>query len=274
MYEEILYELDDPTAVISLNRPDQLNAWTPQMARELRHAFAEAEKDERVVGIILTGAGRGFCAGADMGRLQSISQGDRQSPSGSTTADPGDETMDAGFRQVTTYAASLRKPVIAAVNGPCAGIAVPIACFCDMRFASEKASFHTAFSRRGLIAEWGLSWILPRLVGVAHAMDLILSARKVVAAEAERIGLVNRVVPADELIDHAKDYVRELAKSCAPLSLSIMKRQVYEHLLVDLKTALDDSEQLMKESLVRDEFKEGVSSFVEKRPPEFPRVSV
>ena len=193
MYEQILYEVAEPAAVITLNRPKQLNAWTDRMGAEVKHAMAQAESDKRVVAIILTGAGRGFCAGADMFLLKSISEGGgaEQIPAELTGASPGDASMGEDFRGTYTYLLSIRKPVIAAVNGPVAGMAVPIVACCDLRFAGSEASFMTAFSKRGLIAEWGSSWILPRLLGPAHALDLLFSARKIDAAEAERIGLVN-----------------------------------------------------------------------------------
>ena len=273
MYEHILYEVEDPVALIVLNRPEKLNAWTDRMGLEVRHALEQAERDERVVGIIITGAGRAFCAGADMSRLQAITEGKGKQKVDSPAAEPGDASMDPGFRHTLSYIASVRKPVIAAINGPCVGMAVIIACFCDMRIASEKASFHTAFARRGLIAEWGSSWLLPRLIGVAHTMDIMFSARKVKADEAERMGLVNRVVPEGELLDHVKAYVRELAENCSPRSMAIMKRQIYQHLLTDFSTAINETQKLMTASFTSEDFKEGVESFVEKRPPKFSRVS-
>ena len=274
MYEQILYEVEDPVAIITLNRPEKLNAWTDQMHTEIRDAFQQAEQDDRVVGIILTGAGRAFCAGADMSRLEAtVDEGTTATSDVEQHLTMGDPSVHAGFRQRYSYMASLRKPVIAAINGPCVGMAVPITCFCDMRFASDKAMFMTAFVRRGLIAEWGSSWMLPRLVGMAHAMDLLLSSRKVSAAEAERMGLVNRVVPGDQLLDEAKSYIQELADNCSPRSMAIMKRQLYQHWLTDLDTAWNESFGLMANSFDAPDFKEGVESFVEKRSPEFARVT-
>jgi enoyl-CoA hydratase/carnithine racemase len=274
-YEQILYEVEDPIATITLNRPKALNAWTNQMGAEVKHAFAAAEADARVVVIVLTGAGRGFCAGADLNGLESLSQGGEQAEAtGSLDADPGDPTMGASFRGTYSYPMSIPKPVIAAVNGPCAGMAVPIASYCDMRFASESASFTTAFSKRGLIAEWGISWILTRLVGPAHALDLLLSSRKVDATEAERLGLVNRVLPDDELLPFVKKYAREMAANCSPRSISIMKREVYQHMMASLDEAQRDSVELMLESFKAPDFKEGVASFLEKRPPQFERIEL
>ena len=272
-YEEIRFDVTDPVATITLDRPEFLNAWTNRMGAEVKHALAQAEEDQRVVAIVLTGAGRGFCAGADLKGLQAISDGQRAAgvPE-ALDADPGDPEMGDSFRGTYTYLLSIRKPIIAAINGPCAGMAVPISLFCDMRFASDRATFTTAFSRRGLIAEWGVSWILPHLVGPAHAMDLMLSARKFDAAEAERVGLVNRVLPHEELLPFVAAYARDLAENCSPASMSIMKRQIYQHLAASLGDAHDESVRLMLESFSRPDFKEGVQSFLEKRPPKFQRV--
>lgn len=272
-YQQIQYEVADPVATITLDRPQFLNAWTDRMGDEVRHALGQAEDDPRVVAIVITGAGRGFCAGADLKSLQAITVGDRSRQADEElSADPGDPSMGESFRGAYTYLLSIRKPIIAAINGPCAGMAVPISLFCDMRFASDRATFTTAFSRRGLIAEWGVSWILPRLVGPAHALDLLMSARRFDAAEAERLGLVNRVVPHDELLPSVYAYVRDLAENCSPASMMIMKREVYQHLTASLGDAHSESVRLMLESFDRPDFKEGVQSFLEKRPPKFPRV--
>ena len=206
-YSEILYEVADPVAIITLNRPQALNAWTNRMSAEVKHAFAQAEADDRVVVIVLTGAGRGFCAGADLMVLQSLSEGGAAGGvSDELAADPGDAGMGASFRGTYSYPMSIAKPVIAAINGACAGMAVPISLYCDLRFASDRAVFTTAFSKRGLIAEWGISWILTRLVGHANALDLLFSSRKCDAHEAERMGLVNKVLPHDELLAFVMEY--------------------------------------------------------------------
>ena len=214
MYEQILYEVEDPIATITLNRPERLNAWTDRMGAEVRHAVGQAEQDPAVVAIVITGAGRGFCAGADLGTLEDIGEGRRGSGDfEELAAEPGDPSMGPDFRGSYTYLLSVRKPVIAAVNGPCAGMALPISLCADLRFASESALFTTAFVQRGLIAEWGISWLLPRLVGTAHALDLLFSARKVDAAEAERIGLVNRAVAREEVLPEALALARSITES-------------------------------------------------------------
>lgn len=270
-YEQILYGVEDRVATVTLNRPERLNAWTDRMGMEVKHAIAAAEADHGVAVILLTGAGRGFCSGADLTTLKSISDGEAKGRQVAEEfdADPGDVEMEDGFRETYTYLMSVRKPVIAAINGACAGMAVPISLACDLRFASEKAVFTTAFSQRGLVAEWGISWLLPRLVGPANALDLLFSARKVSAEEAYRIGLVNRVVPADALLSFAMDYARDLIANCSPASMQIMKRQVYEALQEPLGAAHDKAVRLMLESFMKPDFKEGVNAFLEKRPPEF-----
>jgi enoyl-CoA hydratase/carnithine racemase len=272
-YEQILYEVEDPIATVTLNRPQVLNAWTDRMGAEVKHALARAERDERVVAILLTGAGRGFCAGADLQQLRGISEGQRgDGVPPELAAEPGDPSFGEDFRGHYTYPMSIPKPIIAVINGPIAGMAVPIALACDIRFASDRATFTTAFSRRGLVAEWGISWLLSRLVGPAHALDLLFSARRFDAAEAERLGLVNRVVPHDELLESSREYAADLAAHCSPASMAIMKRQVYQQLSERLGPAEKEAVQLMIESFGRPDFREGVMSFLEKRPPKFKRL--
>ena len=280
VYKEIIYSVEDPVAVITLNRPESLNAWTTRMAAEVRHAVDRAERDRAVVGIVITGAGRAFCAGADMKALSSLSSGGR----GDTS--PGDFVADAvaelavtpaeplpdDFSGEYTWLMAVRKPVIAAINGACAGMAVPIALACDLRFMAADAPLLTAFAQRGLIGEWGLAWLLPRLVGTGHALDLMLSSRRVSGEEAAAMGLVNRALPAAEVLPHAIDYVKELAARCSPASMAVMKRQVYEQLTASLGPAEREARKLMIESFGRPDFKEGVDSFLKKRPPQFERL--
>jgi|SRR5581483_11519804 len=274
-YDEILYEVADPVATITLNRPDSLNAFTPHMGNELRHAVGEAERDRRVVGIVITGAGRGFCAGADMKVLQGIFDGDERGSAAqelaSADAEAGDPSWGDDLRGTYTYLLSVQKPIIAAINGAIAGMAVPIALACDLRFMARDAVFTLAFSQRGLIAEWGVSWLLPRLVGPAVALDLLFSSRKIDGAECERLGLVNRAVDGD-VVAEARDYVADLAAHCSPASLAVMKRQVYQQLHRGLGPAEKEAQQLMTESFGRPDFAEGVRSFLEKRPPRFERL--
>jgi enoyl-CoA hydratase/carnithine racemase len=274
-YEEIVYQVEDPVATITLNRPSVLNAWTDRMGFEVRHAVSQAEADPRVVGIVLTGAGRGFCAGADMKRLSAISSGDRrvEAPADDLQSEPGDPSFGDDLHLGTyTYLMSVPKPVIAAINGPVAGMAVPIVLACDLRFMAEEAVLMTAFAQRGLVAEWGTSWLLPRLAGTAVALDLLFSSRKVSGTEAARLGLVNAALPAAEVLPHAWQYVRDLAATSSPASMAIMKRQVYQQMHAGLLAAEREARDLMMASFSRPDFREGVSSFLERRPPQFERL--
>jgi enoyl-CoA hydratase/carnithine racemase len=274
-YEEIRYDVDDPVATITLHRPEVLNAWTDRMAAEVRHAVAAAEADSRVVGIVLTGAGRGFCAGADLRRLSAISSGNSRSERlpEELGSDPGDPSFgDDLHRGTYTYLLSVPKPVIAAINGPVAGMAVPIVLACDLRFMAEDAVLTTSFSQRGLVAEWGSSWLLPRLTGTAVALDLLFSGRKITGAEAAALRVVNAALPRDDVLAHAQQYVRDLAAATSPTSLAIMKRQVYQQLHAGLLGAEREAHQLMLESFGRPDFREGVNSYLERRPPAFERL--
>ena len=279
VYEEIRYDVEDPVATITLSRPEVLNAWTDRMAAEVRHAVAAAEDDPRVVGIVITGAGRGFCAGADLSRLAAIGTGEGPpaSPAGlddALDADPGDPSFGDDLHLGTyTYLMSVPKPVIAAINGPVAGMGVPIVLACDLRFMAEDAILMTAFVQRGLIAEWGTSWLLPRLAGTAVALDLLFSSRKISGVEAAALRVVNAALPREEVLAHAQQYVRDLAATSSPTSMAIMKRQVYQQLHAGLLSAERGARELMLESFSRNDFREGVSSFVERRPPSFERLS-
>ncbi len=273
MYDEILYDVSDPIATITLNRPKRLNALTDRMMAELRHAIADAEADASVAGILLTGAGRGFCAGADMQGLSATAERGATSRAdlSDLSASPGDPEMEA-FNVTFGYLLTVRKPILAAVNGPCAGLGLGIAALCDLRFASETAIFNTAFAARGLIAEHGTAWILPRLLGPARALDVLWSARRVEAEEAMSLGLVNRVFPGDDLIAESRAYLENLTNSVSPTSLMIMKQQVYRGLQLSFGESMREANKLMEVSLERPDFKEGVSSFLERRPPKFTRV--
>lgn len=275
VYQEILYEVEDPVATITLNRPAVLNAWTDRMGFEVRHAVAAAEEDPRVVGIVITGAGRGFCAGADMKRLSAVSSGD-YTPDPLTddlASEPGDSSFgDDLHLGAYTYLMSVPKPVIAAINGPVAGMGVPIVLACDLRFMAKDAVLMTAFAQRGLVAEWGIGWMLPRLVGTAVALDLLFSSRRVTGTEAAELRLVNAALPREDVLAHAQQYLRELAATSSPASMAVMKRQVYQQMHAGMLAAEHEARELMIESFRRPDFREGVSSFVERRPPRFARL--
>jgi enoyl-CoA hydratase/carnithine racemase len=256
MSDTVLYEVADGVATLTLNRPERLNAYTGEMGERYFELLDAADADPEVRVIVVTGAGRGFCAGADMDMLQGIG-----AAGGATGSEPRDTSQVQALR--------LRTPIIAAINGPCAGIGLVTAVMCDLRFAAAGAKLTTAFSRRGLVAEHGISWVLPRLVGPAVALDLLLSARVVLAEEALELGLVNRVVAPERLMDETLAYARDLAANVSPTSMAVIKAQVWSHLDTSLDAATTHADQLMRESLGRADFREGVASFVEKRPPRF-----
>src|SRR3954454_14358078 len=259
--EVVQRRVEDGVAVLTLNRPDRLNAWIPAMQRRYFDLLQEAADDPTVRVIVVTGAGRGFCAGADMSALQSIGSSSDDSSDGSRAEDQDDRPQ--------TFPTTIPKPVIAAVNGPAAGLGLVMALMCDIRFAAAGAKLTTAFARRGLIAEHGISWTLPRLVGSANALDLLFSGRVILAEEALGMGLVNAVHPAEELLDRTLDYARELATWSSPTSMAVMKKQVYEHMERGAGESLEESNRLMAESFGRPDFAEGVAAFVEAREPRF-----
>lgn len=281
MYDEIIYEVTDPVATITFNRPESMNAWTNSMDAQLADAMQRAERDAKVVGIIVTGAGRAFCAGADMKLLSSLTEAGDGAGAAASGGDGGSgrtprespwDNPNGDFGGRMPYVMTMQKPVIAAVNGAVAGMAFPFTLCCDLRVVTPDALFLTAFAQRGLIAEWGLGWLLPKLVGPAVALDLLMSSRKVKGEEALALGLANYLVGADELLPFCRGYIENLARNCSPTSIAIMKRQVYEHLHRGLGPVEAESQRLMIESFGRPDFKEGVRSFLEKRPPQFGRI--
>ncbi len=280
VYDQIEYDVTDPVATITLNRPDAMNAWTGAMGIQVNDALLRAARDRRVVGIVITGKGRAFCAGADMNTLDDLSSAGGSAPSsdgasGDFTAaaggqDPTDQ--DGEFTGQFPFLMTIDKPIIAAVNGAVAGMAYPFSLCCDMRVGTPNSLFLTAFAQRGLIAEWGLSFLLPRLVGPAVALDLLMSSRRVMGEEARSLGLLNELVAPEELLPWCNDYITTIAQRCSPASMAIMKRQVYSELHVGLGAAERQAGLLMGESFGRPDFREGVSSFLEKRSPEFARI--
>jgi enoyl-CoA hydratase/carnithine racemase len=271
--EQILYTVADRLATITLNRPDKLNAWTATMEGEVRSAVERAEADDAVRVIVLTGAGRGFCAGADMSLLGAVAKQGVTDQVRERALDKADaaqqEHIRADFQKKYSYFLATKKPVIAAINGPAVGLGLVIALYCDLRFASDAARFSTVFARRGLIAEYGMAWMLPRIVGHSNALDLLFSGRTIDAAEATRMGLANRVLPQEEFINQVYDYARDLASNVSPRSLAVIKRQVYESMFQSLQEAFDLSEREMLASLDSLDFKEGVAHYLEKRSPAF-----
>jgi enoyl-CoA hydratase/carnithine racemase len=271
VYTQILESNQDGVLTLTLNRPERLNAWTPVMQAELETAIRAASDDDAVRCIVVTGAGRGFCAGADMNHLQDI-QGDTEGVGKSATAGVKrpkltglEKTYDGRFG----YLYACPKPIIAAINGPCAGIGLILTLFADLRFTTEDAKFTTAFAQRGLIAEHGIGWLLPRLVGEANALDLLFTARVFKGAEAAELGLVNKALPSNELMPHVMNLATYLSTQVSPRSVAVMKRQVRASYFQSYTESLAEADKEMEESFTTFDFKEGVASFVERRAPAF-----
>jgi len=250
----VLTEFDAGTLTLTLNRPDRLNAWTEDLGRRYFDLLEEAERDPQVRVIVVTGAGRGFCAGADFERLQGIQHGEAGEPD----------------KRPHSFPTTIRKPIIAAVNGACAGLGMVYALMCDLVFTAAEAKWTTAFSRRGLIAEYGMAWVLPRLIGQARALDLLLSGRTFTGAEAHELGMANRVAPAETLLAETLAYAKDLAVHSSPASMAVIKRQVWSDWDKTLDDSYHEAVQQMIASFGRPDFAEGVSSFLERRPPHFP----
>ena len=269
MSEAVLFEKKEGVATVTLNRPDRLNAVNDEIRAGLREKLDDACKDDDVKVIIVTGAGRGFCAGADMAGLAATSEGksqrDQVVAEERNYATNNVKGFDGGF----SYFPTLPKPIIAAINGPAAGVGFIMALYCDIRFAKEGAVFSSAFSKRGLIAEWGVGWILPRLVGIARANDILFTSRKFTAEEAETMGLVNKTFSEEEFDTRVFEYAKELATTASPRSVRIMKEQIYNAQRETIEENLDSSMQAMVESFDTEDFKEGVAHFIEKREPNF-----
>jgi enoyl-CoA hydratase/carnithine racemase len=265
-YQHILYGVEHRIATITLNRPERLNAWTAIMEREVRQAMEAAAADEGVRVIVLTGAGRGFCAGADMNVLQGI---DASAMKDDSWMRPFDMNRRPDYQTRYAFYPATPKPIIAMLNGPTAGIGLVHALYCDIRFAADTAVFTTSFARRGLIAEHGLSWMLPRIVGHANALDLLLSARKVLAPEAHAMGLVNKVFAPERLAAETYAYARDLADNVSPRSMAVIKRQQYEAPFQTLAENTISANAEMAKSFGTEDFREGVAHFVEKRAARF-----
>jgi enoyl-CoA hydratase/carnithine racemase len=256
--EVVDYKIDDGIAIITLNRPASLNAWTFAMGQQYLRRLDEAAADPDVKVIIITGAGRGFCAGADMGMLKALISG--QHP-------PAD-----GIRADFATEPAVPKPVIAAINGPCVGLGLARALYCDLRFLTRGTSLSTAFARRGLPAEDGLAWLVPRIVGWARGLDLLLSARTVTDEEALALGLVNQVV--DDALESAIAYARDMVRNCSPASLREIKQQIWGGSALTLPEANTRADELLMAAFTRPDLAESVAAFLEKRDPNFPPLAI
>ena len=268
-YINITEKVNNSVHTIFLNRPDRLNAWTEEMATEIKQSMDNASKNDEVKVIILTGTGRGFCAGADVDSLNTIDADERADKNSESPYSAFDSSWPLDFQRAQTWFPSVPKPIIAAINGPAAGLGLILSMWCDIRFASTSAVFSTAFSKRGLIAEHGLSWLLPRLVGMGHAMDMTLTARKITAEEAEKIGFVNKTFSDEIFMDEVNKYAETMAKEVSPRSMKVMKKQLWQGLLQGLDEAVGIADNDMVDSFASEDFKEGVAHFIEKRAPNF-----
>ena len=257
--DTVLADRRGAVLILTLNRPERLNAWNNELEERYFALLDEAEADPAVRAIVVTGAGRGFCAGADMADLQSVGEGNEPPPI--TQSRP------------RSFPLTVRKPMIAAINGAAAGLGLVEALYCDVRFAAPKAKLTTAFARRGLIAEYGIAWILPRLIGPSRSLDLLMSGRVILAQEAATIGLVDRIVEPDGLLDAAVAFADELAAYSSPMSMSLIKAQIQRAMDSDFATAVAEADALMLESFRQPDVAEGVASYLENRPPAFAPLS-
>ncbi|MCP3857833.1 MAG: enoyl-CoA hydratase [Actinomycetia bacterium] len=263
------YSVADRLATITLDRPHRMNAWTGRMHTEYRHLLAGAEDDPEVRVIIVTGEGRGFCVGGDAEALGGHVQKGGYDPGTPTDlAKPG-FGVRSEYDHDFAYHFGLTKPVIAALNGPAAGVGLALACFADLRFAAPGVKMTTAHGKLNLPPEFALSWLLPRLVGLGRANDLLFTSRKFTSEEALAMGLVNEVVPADRLLDRVREYATDLATTVSRGSLATSKARVYADLHDDVGTAVDESRRLLEEMMRHPDFAEGVAALREKRPPIF-----
>jgi len=273
MAAQVRFEVVDNVGIVTLDRPERLNALDDPMHEALDAAFVRAFHDDDARVIVLTGAGRAFCAGADLTRLERLVA---EGAAGYGIPRPGEVApifagLDAPAEYLTTYTfpLALKKPVIAAVNGACVGVGMVLAACCDIRFAGRSAMFSAAFAQRGVVAEFGLGWMLPRLVGANAAADLLFSGRRLEAEEALRLGLVSRVEEDDALLDATLAYARAIATGASPRSTAIIKRQLQAAPVQKFGEASGEAYDLLMESLASEDFAESTLSFRERRPPRF-----
>ena len=263
------YEVIDQIATIWLARPHRMNAWTGRLHTEYRYLLAKADADDNVRAIVVSGRGRGFCVGGDSQALEGHSErGSYDAGTPEDVAMPGYGTapeFDAAF----AYHFGLKKPVIAAINGPAAGVGLALAAFADIRIAVPGIKFTTAHGKLNLPAEYGLSWMLPKIMGLGRANDILLTSRVFYSDEAYELGFVNQLVGVDELMPRTYEYVKSLISSVAPNSIRQTRWQIYKDLHRDVAASVIDSETLLDDMMREPDYKEGVSAFVEKRPPKW-----
>lgn len=264
------YLVDQGIATIFLNRPHRMNAWTGRLHTEYRYLLAQANADRAVQAIVVSGRGRGFCVGGDSQALEGHSQRGAYDPgTGEDIAKPGygiAQEFDATF----AYHFGLDKPIIAAINGPAAGVGLALACFADIRFAVPGVKFTTAHGKLNLPAEYGLSWMLPRIMGLGRANDILLTSRVFLSDEALQLGFVNALYDPEELLPKTYDYVRSMIATVSPNSLRQTRWQIYRDLHRDVASSVEESETLLNKMMGEADYKEGVRAFVEKRSPDWP----
>jgi enoyl-CoA hydratase/carnithine racemase len=268
-WHTVRFEVNDGVALVTLNRPDRGNAWTGRMEVELRTALQLAQEDDDVGAIVITGAGRSFCVGADTKALDGIAgTGIYDSGVREPLPQPGDQADPvAGTRHA--YLLTIPKPIIAAVNGGVAGVGFVLMCCTDVRFAAPGARITTSFAKLGLPAEHGVSWLLSRLIGAGPATELLLSSRVIEGAEAKTLGLVADVFPPDELVPAAVAYARTLAHERSPAAMRVIKQQVLADMHRSLRESADEAVVLMEQMMREDDFREGAAALAEKRSPRF-----
>lgn len=263
----IRYEVADRIATITLARPHRMNAWTGRMHTEYRWALAQAEEDAAVRAIIVTGEGKGFCVGADSQALEGhVARGGYDPGTPEQLANPGygvSEAFDVNF----AYHFGLTKPVVAAINGPAAGVGLVLAMYADIRFAVPGVKLTTAHGKLNLPAEYGLSWLLPRMIGIARANELLFTSRVFMTEEAHAMGLIHEIVEPVALIDETVRYVTAMIDTVSPGSLAATKHQVYVDQHRDVGASVGEAETLLNEMMKAPDYVEGVNAFLEKRAP-------
>lgn len=252
----VLSEIDAGVGLITLNRPDKLNAWTPAMRLAYFDTLERFAEDPSVRSIVVRGAGRAFCAGADLSRIKA--------------PDAESQALRTAEPREYWFPLSIGKPIVAAIHGPCLGIGLQQAIFCDIRFAASDARIGAPYVRRGIVGEMGITWMISRLCGVGAANDIMLSGRTLSGTEAAAIGLVNAALDADKVFDHAMAYARDLAANCSPLAMRTVKMQLYHDLMDDFTPSFARSERLLDEVLRGEDVKEGIAAVLERRPVRFP----
>ena len=267
-YQQIAVELADSVLTVTLNRPDKLNAWTQRMESEFRHAIETAANEPAVRAVVVTGAGRGFCSGADMSILEAGVAGTLKAEDAPQPAAVAANDLDANYGHRFSYLLRVPKPIFVAINGPVAGIGLCLTLFCDFRYMAAGQKLTTAFAKRGLIAEHGASWMLPRLVGVTNALDLLFTARTLLTEEAAAMGLV-KALPTEGFVPAVQAIAAAMVREASPRSIGVIKRQVYDGLLQSLDEAWQQADMRMVESFDSEDFREGVAHFLERRTPAF-----